>query len=245
MREHDEVVLQPPGTGQDDSIVAWPHGPHYFHLTGSEGAVAWVRYRVWAADWHTRTLGELGGAEGSFDRLVGIEMALDGALNGLSSAFDAAVALLITAAEEKLAIVHERRLRVHLFSWEKCRELLVKPAVASDATWRAVLDTDTAMEGWNWDEPIGWLARLRRMRNLVAHRESLARHHSLEVNDERGGHVSRVYLDGRHKDAFEYLARHCDRVANLTETMIAAGLDIDPNQVRTTWTRESWIPGDN
>lgn len=202
--------------------------------------MAWVRYRVWAADWHTRTLRDLGGPEGSFDRLLGVEMALDGALNGLSSAFDASVALLIAAAEKALDVEPELKLRVHLFSWEKCRALLVQPAVASDTTWKAVLDADAAMEGWNWDEPVGWLARLRRMRNVVAHRESLARHHSLEVSDGQAGQVSRVYLDGRQEDAFAYLARHCDRVADLTETLIAAGLDIDPSQVRTTWNRERW-----
>lgn len=235
---------QPPGTGHDNSAVAWPQGPHYFNLTGSEGPVAWVRYRVWAADWHTRTLRNLGDVEGSYDRLVGVEMALDGALNGLSSAFDAAVALLIAAAENALAVEADRKLRVHLFSWEKCRALLVSPEVATDLAWRAVVDADTAMEGWNWDEPVGWLAKLRRMRNAVAHRESLARHHSLEVNNGRRSHVSRVYLDGRQEDAFAYLARQCDRVADLTETMIAAGLDIDPSQVRTTWTRERWIPNE-
>jgi hypothetical protein len=171
-------------------------------------------------------------------------MALDGALNGLSSAFDAAVALLIAASEKALAVETQGRLPVHLFSWEKCRALLVKPEVASDVVWRAVLDVDSAMEGWNWDEPIGWLARLRRTRNAVAHRESLARHHSLDVNDGRGGHVSRVYVDGRDEDAFAYLARHCDHVADLTETMIAAGMHVDPSQVVTTWNRGRWTPGE-
>lgn len=87
--------IDEPGTGATPSDVPWPAGPHYFDLTGSEGAVAWVRYRVWAADWYVRTLQRVAGPGQNYDRLVGIEMALDGALNSLSSAFDAGTALII------------------------------------------------------------------------------------------------------------------------------------------------------
>jgi len=64
--------IDEPGTDTTPSDVPWPAGPHYFDLTGSEGAIAWVRYRAWAADWSVRTL-----------------QRLYGAVNSLSSAFDA------------------------------------------------------------------------------------------------------------------------------------------------------------
>ncbi|MCR6679979.1 hypothetical protein NVV43_32035, partial [Escherichia marmotae] len=76
-------------------------------------------YRIWSADWHIRTLRELGGPHGSFDREVGIEMALDGALNSMSSAFDAGIALLVQAVENARDVDVDDRLPVFRYKWER------------------------------------------------------------------------------------------------------------------------------
>jgi len=226
-----------PGTGQVSSEVRWPAGPHYFDLTGSEGRVAWVRYRVWSADWHTRTLKELGGPQGSFDRQVGIEMALDGALNSLSSAFDAGVALLIGAAENSRDIGEGNRLPVFQYRWQACRDMLNYPTIAKAEVWDLIIKIDAALEGESLRKPIGWLAQLRRLRNRAAHQDSLARHHA-------GGKLTGLSIQGQGADAFTYLAEMCDRLHDLTEQMIQVALRVGAQGTSTPWDRKMWkTPG--
>lgn len=227
--------LAQPGTGHALSDVRWPAGPHYFDLTGSDSAVAWIRYRVWSADWHTRTLDELVKRRGSFDRDVGIEMALDGALNNLSSAFDAALAFLIRATEDARDIDVDDRLPGFRYSWERCRAMLTRADVANDVVWRLVIDVDTAIEGESLPEPIGWLARLRRLRNRVAHQEGLARHHGDDG-------VIGVIAHGQTTDARAYLKVACDRIFDLTEQMIETAFSIGAHAVRSSWNRACWDP---
>ena len=223
-----------PGTGQVPSEVRWPAGPHYFDLTGSEGAVAWVRYRVWSADWHTRTLRELGGPQGSFDREVGIEMALDGALNSLSGAFDAGVALLIRAVENAREVGADDRLPVFRYRWDRCRDMLKQADVANDNVWHLILDIDTAIDGETLPKPSGWLAQLRRLRNRAAHQDSVARHHE-------AGSVTGLSIQGQGTDAFTYLAGMCDQVHELTEQMIQVAIHIGAPEASTTWDRTRWV----
>lgn len=227
----------PPGTGQEPSELRWPAGPHYWDLTGSEGRAAWIRYRIWSADWHTRALGELGGPQGSFDRDVGIEMALDGVLNNLSGAFDAGVALLIGATEFVRDVATDDRVPVFKYRWELCRDMLTQSDVANDDVWRLILDIDTAVEGETWPEPTGWLARLRRLRNRVAHQDSLARHH-----DIGGPGVTGLIIEGRSMDAFTYLGQACDQTHELTEQMIRVAISIGATETFTAWGREPWNP---
>jgi hypothetical protein len=225
-----------PGTGQASSEIRWPAGPHYWTLTASEGAVAWVRYRVWAADWHTRTLNELGGPQRSFDREVGIEMALDGALNGLSSAFDAGVALLIRTVEDSRQVEVDDRLPVYRHNWDRCRDMLKQADIANDDVWALMLRIDEAMEGESWREPSGWLARVRRLRNRVAHQDSLARRHAVGVGSPGATSLS---INGRSIDAFVYLADLCDQLYDLTEHMIRVASSIG-HRTSPTWHREPW-----
>lgn len=227
-----------PGTGQTASEVRWPAGPHYFDLTASEGGIAWVRYRIWSADWHTRVLGEVSLPLGSFDRQVGVEMALDGALNSLSGAYDAAVALLIRTVETVRDIDADDRLPVFRYKWERCRDMLKQADIANDFVWRLILDVDNAIEGETLAEPSGWLAQLRRLRNRVAHQDSLARHH-----DGVGtATVIGLSIQGRSVDPFTYLADRCDQVHELTEQMIRVAISIGAHEASTTWNRAPWRP---
>lgn len=234
-----------PGTGVEPSGVPWPAGPHYFDLTGSEGSVAWVRYRVWAADWYTRTLRAVAGPDGNYDRLTGIEMALDGVVNGLSSAFDAGTALLIRAAETFLDVEEDDRLLVHRYSWANARRLLEKPEVgtntdgpANDGVWRVIIDIDNALAGERDPDPSGWLAQLRRLRNRVAHQDTLARHHGRSMPSTVSG------FGGHDGDAFDYLARACDQVHDLTEAMVWLAIRLGAQEVHAGWERPRWFAHD-
>lgn len=232
-------IARPPGTGHTRSGIAWPRGPHYFELTGSEGSIAWMRYRVWSADWHVRTLHELADADASLDRHVGVEMALDGVLNGLSSAFDAGVGLLIRTAEELLEVPSEKRLRSFEYRWSRCRDLLKQPSIAQDGrydtVWRLILDVENALDGEKSDRPLGWLAQLRRLRNRVAHQDGLSRAHNIG-----GTEATRLIFNNVEVDAPAHLAASCDRMFDLTEQMITLGLALGLQDASTQWDRGRW-----
>lgn len=232
-----------PGTGAAPSSVPWPAGPHYFDLTGSVGAVAWVRYRVWAADWHTRTLRSIADPDGNYDRLVGIEMALDGALNNLSGAFDASMALLIQAAENNLDLDESDRLQVHKYSWKTARDMLSKLTTVAvtdkttrDAVRQVIVEVDEALEGESDPAPTGWLAQLRRLRNHVAHQETLARHHNI------GGPSTVRAFGGQDVDTFVHLAKRCDQIHDLTEQMVSLAIQVGNHEVHAGWERPRWFP---
>jgi len=74
----------------DDTVrVSWPIGPEYTAWVSEENdtARAWSMYKLRTAIWYIDILEDLG-ARPWILRLVGIEMALDGAVTTLSSAFE-------------------------------------------------------------------------------------------------------------------------------------------------------------
>jgi hypothetical protein len=205
-----------------------------------------MRYRVWAADWYTGTLQSVAGPERNFDRLVGVEMALDGVLNSLSSAFDAGTALIIKGAESALGLGESRRLPVRSYSWKNARILLSKPAIgtdpdgtSNDAVWRVILDVDNALAGERDPVPTGWLARLRRLRNQVAHQDTLARNHVV------GGPSTVRAFGSPDVDAFTYLSGACDQVHDLTEQMVSLAIHLGAAEVSAGWERPRWLPRTN
>lgn len=163
-------------------------------------------------------------------------MALDGALNSLSGAFDAGVALLIGAVENARDVDVEERLPVFRYKWERCRDMLKQGDVANDDVWRLILDVDNAIAGENLPVPEGWLAQLRRLRNRAAHQESLARHHERDAVGSGTG----LSIRGQSTDAFSFLAGLCDQVHDLTEQMIRVAISVGAHEVSTTWNRTAW-----
>ena len=104
---------------------------------------------------------------------------------------------------------------MYRYNWETCRDLLKESDVAYVEVWRVILDVDNALDGESRPDPLGWLARLRRLRNRVAHSDSLARRHPAG-----GGTVVGLAIPGHRGGVFEYLAEACDQVHDLTEQMI-------------------------
>ena len=198
------------------SGIRFPDSPTYPELLRSDERIAWVRFKVWSADWYTRTLGDLGAAHGGYDRQVGIEMSLDGALSALSAAFDASVALMIEGAEEELRVPAANRTPAHKFGWNAFQKSVRGTALA---TWEGLpeleADVENALEGSNSDEPVGWLAVLRRLRNRATHRTTLPRTWTI------GGATRAVVgvSDMPDLDPFVYLKGACDQVSDLTERM--------------------------
>lgn len=198
------------------SRIRFPDGPTYPQLLASDERIAWVRFKVWSADWYTRALGDLGSVHGGYDRHVGIEMALDGALSALSAAFDASVVLLIKSAEEDLRVPATKRTPPHLYGWKAFEEAVRDTSLASRSDLSELrVDVDKALEGQNRDEPVGWLARLRRLRNRATHQTTLSRTWTIKGSEQTVDGMT----DVPGLDPFEYLKESCDRMSDLTERM--------------------------
>lgn len=219
------------------SAIRFPDGPTYSELLGSDERIAWVRFKVWSADWYTCTLDELSAANGGSGRQVGIEMALDGALSALSGAFDASVALMIEAAEEELQVAVAKRTPTHKYGWNAFQKLVGGTALA---TWESLpelqAEVDDALEGSNSDEPVGWLAVLRRLRNRATHRTTLPRTWTLDG-------ASQVVLgvtDVPNLDPVVYLQEMCDQVSDLTERMHEIANQFGYVGARTPLERTRW-----
>ena len=175
----------------------WPVGPPYLTLTISDkNNRAWVEYKLVAAEWYLDALSELEARTGELSRLVGEEMALDGALVGIDSAFDAAVAGLIGAIEASRGTAGS--LPTHRYSWQAAKALA---AQAPPVTLTCAQAVDAALSGATAPAPSGWLAQLRRLRNRAAHQNTLIRHFYRTVGGPPAPQqASQIDVPGRGKE---------------------------------------------
>lgn len=212
--------------------------------TSPGGAVAWVRYRVWAADWYTRTLRSLAGPGGNYDRFVGIEMAIDGALSSLSSAFDASTALIIQGAENALELNEPTGFKC------ACTRGRTQGTCSTIQRWPPMrrgqaagkCDGSSSMSTRRWRargslSPADALARLRRLRNQVAHQDTLAR-----LPNAGGPSAVRAFTT-RDVDAFDYLACACDQVHDLTEQMVSLAIHLGAANCTTAGSADAGFHG--
>lgn len=99
---------------------------------------AWANYKLRCSDWYVDLLDQFN-QDCGFERFVGIEMTLDGALASLYSAFDAAVAgVIVTAEELRQQRVTQSggkppdRLPPHLYWWSNAKKFLIAPDVVEE-----------------------------------------------------------------------------------------------------------------
>ena len=152
----------------------WPVGPEYFRLVpaGAKNGHSWTEFKLWSAEWYLHTLEILHDRTGELARLVGEEMALDGYLAAVSSAFDAATYGLIQAIEEARQVPQAQKTPQQHISWTTATNLAASPPVAVLQSAAAV---GTALAGNNVPQPGGWLAQARRLRNRSTHMDTIAR----------------------------------------------------------------------
>lgn len=204
-------------------MVTWPLGPLYFELPGAGGmdARSWVNYKLTAARWYTSTLKRLIDQAG-FERYVGVEMALDGALASLNGSFDAAVAGLVGAAErylqkdnEELVLTRPHKITDKLFT-EAMRKLqqqhLDYDVVAIVAATASALEV-----GSDPDAPKGWLLQLKRLRNIPMHQDTAPRHIDVNVGSDA---VTTISVAGHGQDPVEYLEDVTEKISALTSQIL-------------------------
>ncbi|MCW3494556.1 hypothetical protein [Microbacterium sp. SSM24] len=171
----------------------WPVAPAYNEWVGAapDSTRAWCEYKLRAATWYIDLLERLA-TEYGFPRLVGIEMALDGALSHLSSAYDAAVAGLIVVAEAKLTETAEsggpqapKPIPVYAYKWELAWDRLHLIELAEDSTSALLREQlEVAIEAAIGRDPKGWLTTLRDLRNRTTHHDTLKRFIDVKVGLE-------------------------------------------------------------
>lgn len=223
----------------DPSNTVFPAGPPYSELLASDSDMAWIRYKVWAADWYTETLGDLGARFGGYDRRVGIEMAIDGALSSICGAFDASIALLIIAAERRLNTSEANCTKPHRYDWRRFEQLIADTVVEALPGMSDMTDEVNAALGGQYDDiPTGWLAIIRRLRNRITHQTSLPRTWAFDprsTSDTVVGITSITDLD-----PFEYLKTSCNQISDLTERMILCASATSYIGVHTHLRRGRW-----
>lgn len=133
----------------------------------------WPDFKLRCADWYINALTALEQKYGELDRLVGVEMALDGALSSLVGAFDSAVRKAHEAARRVgLATVPART-----HKWNE--ETLAK--IIAEAQARGLVSPGNDLCGIEAalgpDTSPGWLTDLKRARNRSMHMTSLQRNH--------------------------------------------------------------------
>jgi hypothetical protein len=163
--------------------VDWPVRPELSALDAREGVYAWARFKLWTADWYLERFDQLLDIVPRVQRQVGIEMAIDGILESLCSAVDAACAAVIGAAEvrrppKKLTLEHRYT-----------PELAVR-RLREQGRRRAPKALEEARAGHNSSNPSGWFGQLGHLRNTVVHHSAL-------------GHHRLLWWQGRRQD------RHC------------------------------------
>ncbi|MHA7297725.1 hypothetical protein [Pseudarthrobacter sp. MDT3-1] len=209
---------------------------YYFHLEGA-GAMgptprAWANYKITAARWYIDTLKNIVDHAG-FQRYVGVEMALDGALASLNGAFDATVAGLVGAAErylrkddEKLLLTPSHLINDALFvkRMSELREQNLDFNVA-----RTAESVAAALEvGPDKNAPVGWLQQFRRLRNMPMHQDSAPRNIDVFVGSDA---VTTILVAGHGREPVEYLEDVTEKIAGLTSPVLDLIEHVLPNGI--------------
>jgi len=200
----------------------WPVGPEYLRLAaaGAKNGRAWTEFKLWSADWYLRTLVILHERSGELTRLVGEEIALDGYLAAVSSAFDSATYGLIQAIEEARNVPQAQRTPQHQISWTTATNLAASPPAAVLNCMTAVA---AALLGWNAPQPSGWLAQARRLRNRSTHMDTIARLHFVPHQP------SKLKVPGLGDvDPIPYLSGLLPQIRTLTSSILADADTINP-----------------
>ena len=207
--DEEAIALQ----ASKDLQVPWPVGPHYQKQFKAKKRQAWARYKLGSADWYLSTLESIAATVPKLDRLVGVEMAIDGTIQSLCATFDAAVYALTSALEAGANLPREKWTPAHLATWSNLTELAGRHGLDLESA-SAV---NAALIGDRTESPDGWLAQLFLLRHRSAQHDLLIRHWLL------GGADPVVHIDvpGQGpRPPLEYLTEVRVRVEELLEVML-------------------------
>ncbi|SEI96407.1 hypothetical protein SAMN04487917_103148 [Arthrobacter sp. yr096] len=212
---------------QEDFFRPWPLGPHYGELADGAGPRAWVNYKLHSADWYIETL-EAAIAKVGFDRHVGIEMALDGALTSLCAGYDASSAALIGVAERYLQVEEPTPL------WEYKPSLLIQllGRLSQQGLTGDLIGTRSRIKAAlvRKETSKGWLTMLQDLRNRPMHNDTLPRHFDAVVGSPT---ASALNVGGTPTEPVSYLREAYRDVSNLSGELLDIVDKLAPNGMIT------------
>jgi hypothetical protein len=195
----------------DPSAIVWPTGPGFDEPIKSKKLKAWAKYKMEAADWYLDTLLAISLQAGRVDRVLGIEMAVEGVIQSLCSAFDVMICALTQSIEKAAGVPADHQTPRHLASWSR----LAAVAKVLDIDLASNLSVSAALLGEHSEEPEGPLAQLFLLRSRARVQDLL-----VDVTDGTATDV-RIDVPGRGPLApVDYLFEARNLVSELLETIL-------------------------
>lgn len=168
--------------------VRWPAAKEYPARAG-DWTSAWVEFKLDSAAWYINILEQLGGQLG-YGRWAGVEMAIDGALSTLCGAYDAAHrALLAAAYDHRGLVLPPAHKGPRKDEYGPVLEQLIGPV----ADVHKAVKEATERRG---DLPVGWLVKLKDLRNQPIHEHSAARFIQVETGGPNPGTTTMLAVPG-------------------------------------------------
>lgn len=149
--------------------IIWPATHDASRSAKPKGLRAWAHAKLDAAAWYVETLQALETACVPADAL-GVEMAVDGAISSLCSAFETMICSLTRAIERVADVSKDSRTPLHLASWSK----LAAASKVFDIDLASRSSISSALVGEHSDSPEGWMAQLLVLRRELTLRDLIS-----------------------------------------------------------------------
>jgi hypothetical protein len=169
-------------TAADDEVestILWPAGRGFDRPLKAKKARSWANYKMEAADWYLDTLLAMSLQQGRLERVLGVEMAVEGVIQSLCSAFEVMICALTQAIEKAAGVPADRRTPRHLVNWSR----LAAAAKVFDIDLASTLSISAALLGEHSEDPQGPLAQLFALRRHAAVQDPLLKAVSRDGGD--------------------------------------------------------------
>lgn len=200
--------------------IDWPVAD-YVHWIKNPGQFEWTAFKLRSAEFYIDTLAVIGERHG-FDRLAGVEMALDAGLAALSGAFDASIAELIESIElhcsQGGAVLPWLPVPQHEYGWNACNTTILPHFTGHAVIGNQIKSLRARLKPALRRRPDkGWLTELRDLRNRSTHHTTLSRHYAARVGGTNPGTDCRIILsDGSAVHPVDYLRGAREHLLDLT-----------------------------
>jgi len=169
-----------PNGEADTSAILWPAGPGFDRPVKAKKLKAWAKYKMEAADWYLDTLLAMSLQQGRLERVLGVEMAVEGVIQSLCSAFEVMICALTQSIEKAAGVPTDHRTPRHLVSWSR----LAAAAKVFDIDLASTLSISSALLGEHSENPEGPLAQLFVLRRHAAVQDLLVEAPSPDGGDD-------------------------------------------------------------
>jgi hypothetical protein len=197
----------------ETSTILWPTGPGFDRQLKAKKLKAWANYKMEAADWYLDTLLAMSLQHGRLERVLGVEMAVEGVIQSLCSAFEVMICALTQSREKAAGVPADHRTPRHLVSWSR----LAAAAKVFDIDLASTLSISAALLGEHSEDPEGPLAQLFVLRRRAAVQDPLVKAATTDGGDD----ALLVDVPGRGPlPLVDYLFEARNLVGELLETIL-------------------------